>query len=320
MKKVCVFLLSLALIVGAIAACGQNAQTPEASPEATPTVEPTVEPTAEPTPEPTENADQGEVAPLSQGDRENANGVTLHEVFQDVYEDNAITKECLAEIGTTSTIEEDVQAEIDAIPTMANAYSFTLPDDYIQQYLDWRPGGIGSYGQDQYTFEDCDETVYATDTVNERTGPGTTFDVVGTMARGESATRIGKGTGDISDWSKVQLADGSIVYMHNSLLSTTKPQDQTQPSIGTKPSTGNQGGVTGNKPSTGGSDGGSTGGGSSGGYNEYIDPSANDPTIHQRPTEFVLDGSGNDEEERGYDPADLVPSGGGSASFGGSGS
>ena len=305
MKKVCVFLLSLALIVGSIAACGQNAQTPEASPEATPTVKPTVEPTAEPTPEPIENADQGEVAPLSQGDQEDENGVTLHEVFQDVYDSQAILRESLAEIGITSTIEEDVQAEIDAIPTTANAYSFTLPDDYIQQYLDWRPGGIGNYGQEQYTFEDCNETVYATDTVNERTGPGTTFDVVGTMARGESATRIGKGTGDISDWSKVQLADGTIVYMHNSLLSSTKPQDQTQPSTGTKPSTGGN---------TGGSGGGSTGSGSSGGYNEYIDPSANDPAIHQRPIEY----NASDEVIKDYNPADLVPSGGGSASFGGS--
>lgn len=278
MKKVLVVLLSLALIVGAIAACSRNAQTPEVSPEATPTVEPTVEPTAEPTPEPTEDAGQGEVAPLSQGEQEDENGVTLHEVFQVVYEDNAFSKECLAEIGVESTIEEDVQTEIDAIPTMANAYSFTLPDDYIQQYLDWRPGGIGNYGQEQYTFEDCDETVYATDTVNERTGPGTTFDVVGTMARGESATRIGKGTGDISDWSKVQLADGTIVYMHNSLLSTAKPQNQTQPSTGTKPSTGgNTGGSTGNKPSTGSSGGGSTGGDPSGGHNPYVDNSTPPP-------------------------------------------
>ena len=225
MKKVLVVLLSLALIVGSIAACGQNAQTPEASPEATPTVEPTVEPTAEPTveptaeptPEPTENADQGEVAPLSQGDREDANGVTLYGVFQDVYDSQAILRESLAEIGITSTTEEDVQAEIDAIPGMAEAYNLTLPDDYIQQYLDWRPGGIGNYGQEQ----------------------------------------------------------------------------SPQPDTGTKPSAGDQGGSTGNTPSTGGNTGGSggestgggstgggsTGGGSSGnyGYDEYVDNSTMPP-------------------------------------------
>ena len=297
MKKVCVFLLSLALIVGSIAACGQNAQTPEVSPEAVPTVEPTVEPTAEPTPEPTEDVEQGAVAPLAQ----NVDEEMLYTVFE----------MCYGLFGSDFGLEETIQLEISAIPDFATGLT-ALPENYADLYREWRPV------EPQYTFEDCNETVYATDTVNERTGPGTSFDVVGTMARGESATRIGKGTGDISDWSKVQLADGTIVYMHNSLLSTTKPQNQTQPSTGTKPSTGgNQGGGTGNKPSTGGSGGGSTGGGSSGnyGYNEYIDPSANDPAIHQRPIEY---NASSDEDILDYNPADLVPSGGGSASFGGS--
>ncbi len=279
------------LLALALSACGQNAQTPETSPEAVPTVEPTVEPTAEPTPEPTENVEQGAVAPLAQVDEE-----MLYTVFE----------MCYGLFGSDFGLEETIQLEISAIPDFATGLT-ALPENYADLYREWRPV------EPQYTFEDCNETVYATDTVNERTGPDTSFDVVGTMARGESATRIGKGTGDISDWSKVQLADGTIVYMHNSLLSTAKPQNQTQPSTGNKPSTGNRPSTGGN---TGGSGGGSTGGGSSGnyGYNEYIDPSANDPAIHQRPTEF----NASDGDILDYNPADLVPSGGGSASFGGS--
>ncbi len=97
-------------------------------------------------------------------------------------------------------------------------------------------------------FTDCNETVYATGTVNLRNGAGTSFEKVGSLNTGDSVTRTGiaiAGT-EAEGWSRIQLSDGSIVYVSNKYLSTSKPstgggntqnrpsggQQQTQPSGG----------------------------------------------------------------------------------------
>lgn len=110
--------------------------------------------------------------------------------------------------------------------------------------------------QEIYTFTDCNETVYATSTVNLRSGPGTDHDKVGSMGTGESVTRTGIGTGDYSSWSRVQLGDGSIVYVSSNYLSTVKPSTQ-QTSGGTTQNKTNNGGTTTSTstPSGGSSDG-----------------------------------------------------------------
>lgn len=91
-------------------------------------------------------------------------------------------------------------------------------------------------------FTDVNETVYATGTVNLRSGPSTAHDKVGSLNKSDSVTRVGIGTAEAEGWSRIQLSDGSLVYVSNKYLSTTKPVAQ-QPS----------GGSTQSKPSSGGS-------------------------------------------------------------------
>ena len=80
-------------------------------------------------------------------------------------------------------------------------------------------------------FTEVNETVYATGTVNLRSGPSTAHDKVGSLNKSDSVTRIGIGTGEAEGWSRIQLSDGSLVYVSNKYLSTTKPVVQ-QPSGG----------------------------------------------------------------------------------------
>ena len=97
-------------------------------------------------------------------------------------------------------------------------------------------------------FTDCNETVYATGTVNIRASYTADSEKLGSLNKGDSVTRTGiaiAGT-EAEGWSRIQLSDGSIVYMSNKYLSTSKPstgggntqnrpsggQQQTQPSGG----------------------------------------------------------------------------------------
>lgn len=85
-------------------------------------------------------------------------------------------------------------------------------------------------------FTDVNETVYATGTVNLRSGPSTAHDKVGSLNKSDSVTRVGIGTAEAEGWSRIQLSDGSLVYVSNKYLSTTKPVVQQQQT--SKPSGG----------------------------------------------------------------------------------
>ena len=87
-------------------------------------------------------------------------------------------------------------------------------------------------------FTEVNETVYATGTVNLRSGPSTAHDKVGSLNKSDSVTRVGIGTAEAEGWSRIQLSDGSIVYVSNKYLSTTKPVVQQQQT--SKPSSGQQ--------------------------------------------------------------------------------
>ena len=79
-------------------------------------------------------------------------------------------------------------------------------------------------------FTTVNETVYATGAVNLRSGPGTTFDAVGSLATGDSATRTGIGTGEAENWSRIILDFGEEVYVSSNYLSLTRPSvQQAQP-------------------------------------------------------------------------------------------
>ena len=102
----------------------------------------------------------------------------------------------------------------------------------------------GSGSVEVELFTEVNETVYATGTVSLRSGPSTAHDKVGSLNKSDSVTRVGIGTADAEGWSRIQLSDGSLVYVSNKYLSTTKPVVQQQQT--SKPSGGQQ-----SKPSGG---------------------------------------------------------------------
>ena len=72
--------------------------------------------------------------------------------------------------------------------------------------------------------------------MNLRSGPSTAHDKVGSLNKSDSVTRVGIGTAEAEGWSRIQLSDGSLVYVSNKYLSTTKPVVQQQQT--SKPSSG----------------------------------------------------------------------------------
>ena len=90
-----------------------------------------------------------------------------------------------------------------------------------------------------HLFEDCNETVYATGTVNIRASYTADSEKLGSLNKGDSVTRTGTAiTGtEAEGWSRIQLSDGTVAYISSKYLSTTKPvvqqQQTSKPSGGT---------------------------------------------------------------------------------------
>lgn len=137
--------------------------------------------------------------------------------------------------------EERINFELDILASFCDTDGEKLPADYADQYKAWRP--VDQQAPEvTLTFTDCNETVYATGTVNLRSGPSTNDEKVGALNKKQSVTRIGIGTGDYANWSKVRLSDGSEVYVASKYLTTTKPvsQSSSKPSGGTSSTGGSQ--------------------------------------------------------------------------------
>lgn len=157
-------------------------------------------------------------------------------------------------------------------------------------------------------FTDCNETVYATTTVNVRDTYSTSGNKVGSLTKAQSVTRTGTGQGEAAGWSRIEF-NGQVAYVNSDYLSTTKPQVSTSSGSG-----GNSGGSTqASKPSTS-TGSSSSGSSSSSGGNSYSKPFT--PTtggadiVHtDKPTldEDDLDqsNSNNDDSNVGgwYDPS-----------------
>ena len=75
------------------------------------------------------------------------------------------------------------------------------------------------------SYKEVNETVYATSSVNVRTGPSTDYEKVGQLKEGESVTRIGVGD---NGWSKVIYKEKEC-YISSNYLSTTKPVSTSYP-------------------------------------------------------------------------------------------
>ena len=113
-----------------------------------------------------------------------------------------------------------------------------------------------------YTIIAIDEvTMYATTNANLRSGPDTTYDIVGSLAYAQEIVCNGKVADGDKEWLVLKTEDGSTQMVSAKLVSRTKPQPQ---SSGGSSSSG--GGTT-TTPSSGGngSSGGSGGGQPSGG-------------------------------------------------------
>ena len=211
MKKTLIYALALALALS-LTACGQpKAEQPTDPAPGTSTQEPIATPEPIKDTQPPEETDPQE------------DGQTLEEisheellvVFEQEYE---ISKEI-----NNSDSEETIQNELEMIRITVECMEKSLPSDYEVQYREWRPSASSQNSEVTLTFTDCNETVWATGTVNIRSGPSTDDDKVGSLNKNQSATRIGVGTGDYSSWSKVKMSDGSEVYAASNYLTTTKP-------------------------------------------------------------------------------------------------
>lgn len=71
------------------------------------------------------------------------------------------------------------------------------------------------------SFTEVNETVYATDSVNVRSSYSTSSNVIGSLDKGDSVTRIGKS----SSWSKVKY-NGQTAYISSDYLTTKKPEEE----------------------------------------------------------------------------------------------
>lgn len=83
-------------------------------------------------------------------------------------------------------------------------------------------------------FTDTNETVYVTSTVDLLVDPDENSGKIGQLNWGDSVLRTGIGIDDVSGWSEIQLANGSIAYVASEYLTTTnlveqKPVEQVNP-------------------------------------------------------------------------------------------
>lgn len=220
MKKALIYSLSLALLLS-LTACHKSE--PEQPTEPTTTPAATSEPAQEPnTPEQLSSKDQQDNIGLieDQGSKElqEISHDELIAVFQQQYD---ISKSIY-----NSDDEETISSELGMIKIVVENMDKTLPSDYEAQYRAWRPSvtqQTEASSEATVTFTSVNEQVWATGTVNIRSGPSTEDAKVGSLNKGNSVTRIGVGTGDYASWSKVKLSDGSEVYVASSYLTTTKP-------------------------------------------------------------------------------------------------
>lgn len=173
-------------------------------------------------------------------------GDELHNYFQLAYDSGAALE---------GDLETRILGELDILISLVDSdATIKLPGDYADQYRAWRPAEAEPIS----SFKDVYEVVFATGTVNTRSGPSTNDDKVGTLSRGDSATRIGIGTGDYEGWSLIQTQDWKIVYVSSDYLSTTKPSTGTT-NNGTSTQGKPQGSTQQGKPQGGGQPSGDSG-------------------------------------------------------------
>ena len=115
-----------------------------------------------------------------------------------------------------------------------------------------------------YTIIAIDEvTMYATTNANLRSGPDTTYDIVGSLTYAQEIVCNGKVEDGDKEWLVLKTEDGSTQMVSAKLVSRTKPQPQSSGGSSSGGSSNTQQPSGGGQPSSGGSGGGN--GGSGGG-------------------------------------------------------
>ena len=80
--------------------------------------------------------------------------------------------------------------------------------------------GVAGIALADATFRPSSGTAYATDAVNVRSGPGTSYTVLGYLSRGEKVTI----TGTVSNgWTQLQLHGNRLGYVSSDYLSASYP-------------------------------------------------------------------------------------------------
>ena len=75
----------------------------------------------------------------------------------------------------------------------------------------------------QVTYQAVNDTIYtANGTINIRSGPSTSYSVVGSLAKDQPLTRTGIGS---DGWDKV-MVNGSVAYINHALITTAKPEEE----------------------------------------------------------------------------------------------
>ncbi len=136
-------------------------------------------------------------------------------------EDNKPT-EPTEQTAPTATVQPDsveVKQEAEAVKAEVAPADTEPKEDKPAEEV--KPDEKAEEPEDLFTV--VDETVYATSSVNLRSGPGTDFEKAGALNLGDAVNRIGVGTRDVDGWSRIKLADGSIVYVSSKYLSATRP-------------------------------------------------------------------------------------------------
>ena len=131
-----------------------------------------------------------------------------------------------------------------------------------------------------YTIIAIDEvTMYATTNANLRSGPDTTYDIVGSLTYAQEIVCNGKVEDGDKEWLVLKTEDGSIQMVSAKLVSRTKPQPQQSSggSSGGSSTTTTQQPSGGGQPSSGGSGGSGGGNGGSGGGTPPADDGGFDP-------------------------------------------
>ncbi len=138
-----------------------------------------------------------------------------------------------ADVSTPEPLADPKPEPPEQAPASPDQLSDTIPAAPDEVEDTQPPEETESQEDEVQLFTDVNETVYATGTVNLRSGPSTAHDKVGSLNKSDSVTRVGIGTAEAEGWSRIQLSDGSLVYVSNKYLSTTKPVvQQQQPSGG----------------------------------------------------------------------------------------